>query len=305
MHSTKKQDIVLGYTLALLATMLWAGNFVVARAIAEAIPPWQCNFWRWVVALVVLMPFAWKPVQQDWVLLRRHWRYLLIMGIVGVTLLNTLIYKAGQTTESLNMALMVPAAPVVILLLSRVLYKEMITSARLAGLVVVLVGMLVLVSRGDWQRLAALQINSGDLWALGGVICFGVYSLFIRQRPAEISSLSFNMATFSLGVVVSLPFTIAEAIILPLPTLSAPVIVGTLYTGIGCSAMAFWLWTLAIDRIGPVQAGLVYYTLPIFTGIASVFILQEHVAWAQIVGGGLIIGGICAATLIQPRHNDF
>lgn len=306
MHNKKHQDsagqaATIGYAYALLATMIWAGNFVVARAVAEAIPPWQCNFWRWIVALMVLFPFAWKSVQQDWKVLKRHWPYLTLMGVLGVTLLNTLIYKAGQTTESLNMALMVPAAPVVILILSRIVYKEAITKARIMGLAVVLAGMLVLIGRGDWQRLAALHINSGDLWALGGVICFGLYSLFIRQRPGTISSLSFNMATFFLGVIVSLPFTIAEAIMLPLPTFSTPVIIGTLYTGIGCSAMAFWLWTLAIDRIGPVRAGLVYYTLPIFTGIASVLILEEHIVWAQIIGGGLIIGGICAATLIHPK----
>lgn len=305
----KYQDVIgqvlaFGYGFALLATMLWAGNFVVARAVAEAIPPWQLNFWRWLIGLVVLIPFAWKPVQQDWPILKRNWRYLSIMGIIGVTLLNTLIYKAGQTTESLNMALLVPAAPVVILLLSRVLYKELITGARLAGLLVVLVGMVVLISRGEWQRLAALQINSGDLWTLAGVICFGLYSLFMRQRPVELSTLSFNAATFSLGLLFSLPFTVAEAILLPLPSLSVPVVIGVLYTGIGCSALAYWFWTLAIDRIGPVRAGIVYYSLPVFTGLASVFMLREQIVWAQIVGGGLVIGGICAATLIQPRRNN-
>lgn len=299
--SRADQVQALGFGFALLATMLWAGNFVVARAVAHAIPPWQLNFWRWVVALIVLLPFAWRSVLEDWPVLKRHWRYLSAMGLIGVTLLNTLIYKAGQTTESLNMALLVPAAPVVILVFSRVLYKELITRARLIGLLVVLMGMGVLISRGDWQRLAALQVNSGDLWTLGGVTCFGLYSLFMRQRPAELSTLSFNAATFALGILLSLPLTIAEALLLPLPSLSTPVVVGVLYTGIGCSALAYWFWTLAIDRIGPVHAGIVYYSLPVFTGLASVFILGEQIVWAQIVGGGLIIGGICVATLIHPK----
>lgn len=52
------QQTALGYGSALLATVIWSGNFVVARALATLIPPWQCNFWRWLVALLVLLPFA-------------------------------------------------------------------------------------------------------------------------------------------------------------------------------------------------------------------------------------------------------
>ena len=93
----------LGYLAALSATMLWAGNFVVARGIAQEIPPVQLNFWRWLLALTCILPFAWPKLRADWPAMKRHWRYLAAMGLVGVSLLNAFVYKAGQTTESLNM----------------------------------------------------------------------------------------------------------------------------------------------------------------------------------------------------------
>ena len=142
------QQTALGYGSALLATIIWSGNFVVARALATLIPPWQCNFWRWLVALAVLLPFAWRHLKRDWPGIRRPWLYLSLMAVLGVTLMNTLIYKAGQTTESLNMALLVPTAPIVILLFSRIIYGEPITPRRLAGMLVVLAGVIILVSQG-------------------------------------------------------------------------------------------------------------------------------------------------------------
>ncbi|WP_165070045.1 DMT family transporter [Desulfovibrio sp. ZJ200] len=296
------QQTALGYGSALLATLIWSGNFVVARALADLIPPWQCNFWRWLVALLVLLPFAGPHLRQDWPGIRKHWGYLSLMGILGVTLMNTLIYKAGQSTESLNMALLVPTAPIVILVFSRILYGEPITPRRLAGVLVVLAGVLILVSRGEWQRLAGLKINSGDFWALGCAFCFGLYSLFMRRRPRQISPLSFNAATFSLGLLCALPFTVAEACLLPLPRLSPTLITGVLYAGIGCSFAAFWFWTLAVDRIGPVQAGIVYYSLPVFAAVASVLVLHETIAPPQVLGGLLVIGGILVATLVVPRQ---
>ena len=286
----------LGYGSALLATVIWSGNFVVARAVATLIPPWQCNFWRWFVALVVILPFAWKGLGADWPAVRRNLGYLSLMALLGVTLMNTLIYKAAQTTTSLNMALLVPTAPIVILVFSRILYGEPITTRRLAGMLLVIAGVCLLVSRGDWERLAHLRFTSGDVWALGGAFCFGLYSLFMRRRPHDLSALGFNVATFALGLLFSLPFTVAEACTLPLPEPSVAVVTSAIYTGVGCSFLSFWLWTLAIDRIGPVRAGRVYYSLPLFAAIGSYLVLGERVTGAQLVGGGLVIGGILAAT---------
>lgn len=122
----------------------------------------------------------------------------------------------------------------------------------------------------------------------------------MRRRPAGISAFGFNAALFALGLLCALPFTLAEAVLLPLPQATTPVVVSVLYTGIGCSFLSFWLWTLAIDRIGPVRAGIVYYSLPVFAAAASVVILGEAIVRAQIVGGALVIGGILAATLHAP-----
>lgn len=298
------RSAVIGHGAAALATAVWAGNFVLARAVADLIPPWQCNFWRWLIALVVMLPFAWPHLRQDWPAMRRRWPYLSLMAILGVTLLNTLIYKGGQTTESLNMALLVPTAPILILLLSRVLYGEKITPPRLAGILVVLAGVVILISRGSWERLAALQINPGDAWALGGTVCFGLYSLFMRKRGTDISAVGFSVVTFALGLLCALPFTVAEMILLPRPVFSASLLAGLLYAGLGCSALAFWLWTVAIDRIGPVKASMVYYTLPVFAGAAAVVFLDERVVMAQIVGGLLILGGVCAATVPFSRSGS-
>jgi drug/metabolite transporter (DMT)-like permease len=124
----------------------------------------------------------------------------------------------------------------------------------------------------------------------------------MRQRSGEVSPLGFNVATFGLGLLYSLPFTVAEACLLPRPEISPALVTGILYAGVGCSFFSFWFWTLAVDRIGPVRAGIVYYSLPVFAAVASVLVLGESIAPAQVAGGVLVIGGILVATLIIPHH---
>lgn len=286
-----------GYLAALVATMVWGGNFVVARAFAEAIPPFQLNFWRWFVAFGCILPFAWHKLRTDWPLFQAHFGYLSLMALIGVTFQNTFIYKAGQSTESLNMALIMPATPVAIMLLARIFYGESITTRRLLGMGTAISGILVLISRGNWHKLAGFDFNSGDLWTIAGMLFFAFYSLLIRKRPQAISSLGFNAAVFGLGLCYTIPFALGEALILHGPKLSWGMVIGICYAGLGCSTIAFWLWTISIDRIGPVRSGIVYYSLPIFAALGAYWILGETVVSAQVWGGLAIISGILLATI--------
>lgn len=287
----------IGFLAALGATVVWSGNFVVARAIATDIPPIQLNFWRWVLALICMLPFALRYWRADWPVMRKHMGYLAFMALMGVSLLNTLIYKGGQTTESLNMALLVPTVPMMIIILSRIVYGEPITRRRLVGVLIVMVGVLTIISRGDVSRLAAVHFAAGDFWALGGAACFAVYSLFVRQRPQDISIEGFNAITFALGMLFMVPAVIWEMLVLPLPSVTAPVVTGIVYSGVGCSFVAYLLWTKAISIIGPVRAGFVYYTLPLFAAVAATIVLGEVVTLAHVAGGLCIIAGILVATL--------
>jgi len=290
-----------GILTALAATILWSGNFVAARGIAHAIPPFQLNFWRWLLALACTLPLALPKLRADWPGMRRNWRYLALMGLAGVAALNTLIYKAAQTTESLNMALLVPTAPIMILVLARIFHEEPITPRRLAGVAAVLAGVLVLFSRGDWHALARVHFAAGDLWALAGVACFAAYSFFMRYRPRDISLEGFTAATFAWGLLLSLPGVAWEAAVLPPPAWSRSVAIGILYVGIGCSFAAYLLWTKAISAIGPVLAGIVYYSLPLFTAVEATLVLGEHIAPFHVVGGACIACGILVATLRPAR----
>lgn len=291
----------LGYAAALAATVLWSGNFIVARGLAFDIPPMQINFWRWVLALVCILPMSLSLVRVEWPVIRGSIRYLAIMGLFGVSLLNALFYKAGQSTESLNMALMLPTIPIFLVIVSRVVYAEPITPRRLAGVCVAFVGVLIILSRGDIRQLASVRFVAGDLWALGGAFCFAMYSLLTRKRPANLSIQSFNCAVFVLGVLFMVPFVLWEMYVLPLPSLTLAVAGGIAYAGIACSFMAYVLWAKAISVLGPVRAGLVYNSMPLFVAVEAILFLNETVTAAHVLGGLCIVAGIVLASMQKHR----
>lgn len=300
---SKQARIWTGYGAALLATIIWAGNFVAARALADKIPPCELNFWRWLVALIAILPFALPHIKKDLQILRNNFAYFSLMGFIGVTLLNVFIYTAGQTTPSLNMALIMPTTPIVIIILARIIYHLPITFSRLTGMLIALSGIIFLVSKGKWEKLIKLDFTSGDIWTICGMLCFAVFSLFTKKRPANITSIGFNTIIFALGLVYCLPLVFMEKALIQSPPFTWEAFWGILYSGIGCSTIGFWLWTVGIDRIGPVAAGIVYYSLPVYAALMGWIILDEKIVSAQITGGIMIIAGIVCASL-PKRHNE-
>ncbi len=291
----------IGYLSAYTAVMLWAGNFVLARAMAASIPPIQLNFWRWLVAFLCIIPLALPKIRKDWPIIKQNLGLLSFLAFIGVTSLNAFFYKAGQSSSSINMVLFVPSAPIIILLLSRFLCAEPITHRRLTGLFFILLGLIVLISRGNWTNLVNFDFSIGDLWSIGGVLCFGIYSFFTRYKPSELSTAGFHLATFGIGLFMTLPILFLELHYVQYQSLNFNIIIAILYAGVGCSFIAYALWTKAIGIIGPVATGMVYYTIPLFTALEGVLILGEQVTKVHVIGGLLMIIGIALA-IIQKKN---
>ncbi|HPQ37620.1 MAG TPA: DMT family transporter [Synergistaceae bacterium] len=289
---TPKLAGVLG---ALGATAIWSGNFIVARGLGSEVPPVQLAFWRWVVAVLVFLPFGLKTLWGERKILARHVPYLGTTAFLGITLFNTLIYIAGGSTSAMNLSLIAITFPVFILLFSRVFFGEPFPLSRLGGVGLVLLGVLLLLTRGNLSVLLQLTFARGDLWMLLASVIFAVYSLLLRRKPKEISIGSLQLATFLLGLLFLAPAFFWERSAEPWSGWNASILGAILYVGICASFLAFLLWNKAITSIGPARAGIIYYTLPLFSAFLAWFFLGEAVGRVHLCSAPLILGGILLA----------
>jgi drug/metabolite transporter (DMT)-like permease len=102
-HSPK--DISLGIILALVATIIWSGNFVISRSVIHLIGPISLAFFRWSFASLILLPFTWKVFKEDWQVIKSRPAYFFWTALTGISLFNTFVYIAGHSTSAINMAL--------------------------------------------------------------------------------------------------------------------------------------------------------------------------------------------------------
>lgn len=297
----KNQQLFSGYLFALGATAIWSGNFIIARGLNESISPVSLAFWRWIVAVIVFLPFALKPLIAEWDILKENLPYLSITSFLGITLFNTLIYFAGHTTTAVNLSLISITFPVFIVVLSRFLFDEPITINKSIGILLVVTGVVLLVSKGHPFSLLQLSFAIGDVWMLIAALIFAVYSILLKHKPKMLSVWAFQLSTFILGLIFLFPFFIWEYMTSPTMEFETKTVFSILYVGIFASLSAFVLWNKAIMIIGPSKAGMIYYTLPLFSGLLAYLFLKENIGINHFYSVLLIVSGILTANYESKR----
>lgn len=289
------------YFLMILPPLFWAGNATLARFVADLIPPITMSFWRWVIALVVLIPFTWTHVRKDWPEIKKGWKSIILLGILGIASFNTLLYTAAQTTTAINIALSQSIIPVIIVLVSMVLFRDYITMKQTFAVFLCTLGAGYIIIRGDLQRLLDLEFVIGDLIMLLAVTLYAMYSALLRKRP-NIHPLSFLTTTFAVGVIFLLPLYLWEMKSAPPLVLSQPVVLSLLYVAFFPSILAYLCWNRGIFEIGANRAGLYINLLPLFTALLAVFFLGERFQTYHTTGIFLIFSGLLLFNLPLQRR---
>jgi len=295
MNQDLSKPVLAGYLCAIAATVFWSGNFIIARELNDSVAPVSLAFGRWLVAVVVLFPFAIRPLIAQWRCVRENLAYLSITAFTGVTLFNTLLYMGGQTTGALNLALISITSPIFMVIFARIVYGESLTLYKLAGILLVATGVIALITRGQPARLLNLTFSIGDVWMLTGAMIFAIYSILVIRKPGQLGLWAFQLSTFILGLIFLLPLLAWEYAVRGPSVFDAGAIYSIIYLGVFASLFSFVLWNQSILLIGVSKTGMVYYSLPIFSGLMAWFFLDEKIGLLHLASGVLIVSGIVMA----------
>jgi drug/metabolite transporter (DMT)-like permease len=284
------------YLLLLLTVLFWSGNWVVGRGFRGEVPPVALAFWRWAIAFTCVLPLAWPHRAQLWPAWRAHWPILTALGLLGIAAYNTLAYWGLQTTTATNGVLLNSFIPIVIIGLSWAFLGKHLAWREAAGVGVSLVGVVIIVAHGELARLAQLTINPGDLWVMGSVIVWAVYTVLLQFRPAGLHPMALLALLTLIGLVGLLPFYAWELASGRHMQLSLAALGGVAYTGIFPAFLGYVFWNRAVAQVGGSIAGLFIHIMPVATPLLSALFLGESPQPYHFAGMALILGGIFVAT---------
>lgn len=288
------------WLLAALPPLFWSGNFVLARALHADIPPMALSFWRWVGALLILLPFTWRGLWRQRQLLAQHWPLLALLAVLGITNYNTMVYLGLQDTTATNAVLLNSVVPVMIIGLSFLLLRLPVLRAQLGGILVSLFGVVIIATEGRPQTLLSLSLNRGDLWVLAAGLDWALYSVCLRWRPQGLAPETFLAAIVLVGLpplagLYAWELSSGHTFALDAVNLAA---IG--YVALFPSVLAYLFWNRAIAEMGPNRTGHYLHLMPAFGTLLAVLVLGEQLHGFHLLGGLLIAGGILLATWPKP-----
>lgn len=280
----------LAFLIVAVAPMCWAGNIVLAKAVATLIPPVALAYWRWTLAFFILLPLTWPRVKRDWRTALAGWKILGLLSLFGIASFNALLYMAMHTTSAINGALIQTTMPAVIIVISLVLYGERIHRWQAVGVTLCVVGAGVVVLKGRWQTLVEMALVRGDLLMIVAVVLYALYSALLPKRP-NIHPLGFLTYTFGIGSAGLLPFYLWEMSAVGIFPLTPGVIGSIGYVAIFPSIVAYFCWNHGVAAIGANRTGLFINLIPAFAAILAILFLGETLKAFHLAGMALILAG--------------
>lgn len=284
--------------LLALATLFWAGNFIVGRAILTETPPIALAFWRWTLALIPILWLGWRhwDLKAEAALIRAHWPLIVLLAFFGITCFNTFVYFGLRTTTSVNALLLQSAMPLLILVVCFLIYGERPRLLQLLGVLLSLGGVVFIATEGHLGALLQMQINIGDLWILAAVVAYAFYSALLRNKP-KLHPLSFLAITFLIGTGILLPFYLHEHASGQVMTLSMQNMAALAYLVIFPSFLSYLFFNRGVELLGAARASLFIHLIPVFGALLAMIFLSEmpetfHLAGAACIAAGLVIASV-------------
>jgi drug/metabolite transporter (DMT)-like permease len=283
------------YLLLSITAACWAGNAVVGKLAAGHIAPVTLSFLRWSLAFLIILPFAWKHLVQDWAAIRGKLGIMILLSVTGIGAFNTMQYWSLEHTQAINTLLLQPALPLFVAMWSLMLVGARLTLAQAAGILLSLIGVLVIMLHGDLTTLKDVDFNRGDLIFVLALFIFGLYSVLTVRRPA-LHSLSFVGFTFGCGAACLIPLFILELHTRPFMTIDAANVLSLLYVAVFPSTIAYLCFNRGVQLIGPNRAAPFFHLVPAFGTVMSIVFLGEHPQLFHFIGFALVLIGVFVAS---------
>ena len=283
----------LAYILLVLTTIFWSGNFIVGKAATiYEIPPFSLNFFRWLFAGIILLPFTFKEIFLKKNYIKANIGLFIILGITSITVFNSIVYYSLYFTQVITSVLMISTIPVWIILISSLLKIEKTNIYQIFGILLSLIGVIAIVTKSDLNVIKGLEFNKGDLSIIIAMFSWAIFSTLLKKKKLEVSQITLLQVVIIFGLIFLTPIYIIELLLGNYIILDKPFFLTLAYVVIFPGLLSFLFWIKGISVIGANRSGIFLHLMPIFGSVFAIIIFKEKIMFYHLIGAIFIIFGI-------------
>jgi drug/metabolite transporter (DMT)-like permease len=283
----------LAYILLVLTTIFWSGNFIVGKAATiYEIPPFSLNFFRWLFAGIILLPFTFKEIFLKKNYIKANIGLFIILGITSITVFNSIVYYSLYFTQVITGVLMISTIPVWIILISSLLKIEKTNIYQIFGILLSLIGVVAIITKSDLEVIKGLEFNKGDLSIIVAMFSWAIFSTLLKKKKLKVSQITLLQVVIIFGLIFLTPIYIIELLLGNYIILEKPFFLTLAYVVIFPGLLSFLFWIKGISVIGANRSGIFLHLMPIFGSVFAIIIFKEKIMFYHLIGAIFIIFGI-------------
>ena len=275
------------------ATLFWAGNFIVGKtASINEIPPISLNFYRWLVAWLILLPFTFRELIKKKNYILNNIGFFIVLGITAVTIFNSALFYSLKFTQVISGVLMISTVPVMIIFISSLLKIEKTNFFQIIGVGLSLTGVLFIITKADLGLLKNLDFNRGYLIMIIAMLSWATYSALLKKKKYELSQISLLQVVISFGVIFLIPLYFIDMNMGNSIKLEKPFFLTLTYVVLFPGLASFFFWIKGVALIGANRSGVFLHLMPIFGAVMAMVIFDEKFMFYHLLGAAFILMGI-------------
>ena len=287
------KSIYFAFILLVASSLFWSGNFFTGKvASLYNLTPFKLSFLRWSLAFLLLLPFTYRKIIEDFDKYKKNFIFLIITSILGVTIFNSFTYLSLETSMVINSSIMASITPLLIIFFSWIIYKTPTYFMQFFGIILSIIGVLLIISKADINNLLSLTFTKGDLWMLGAVFAWGLYSVLLKKIDSSLSQMATLEVMIFIGLIFIFPFYLLEAQNNSYLPKDSNEILMISYVAIFASITSFFAWNKGFSILGANKASLFLHLIPVFSSIWAIMFLGEKFSFFHLIGTIFIILGI-------------
>ena len=281
------------YLVLVLTTLFWSGNFIAGKfASSFDIPPFALNFYRWLLAGLILLPLTYKEILEFRSEIFKNIGSFLILGISSITIFNSIVYYSLNYTQVINGVLLISTIPVWIIVVSSILKVERSNIYQIFGVSLSLLGVIFIITKADINLIKNLDFNKGDLSMILAMFSWAIYSAFLKKQKFQISQFALLEIIIIIGLIFLTPVFLFELSQGKVAELNVSFFMILTYVVIFPSLLAYFFYIKGISIIGANRSGTFLHLMPIFGAIMALIIFNEKFMYYHFLGAICIIAGI-------------
>lgn len=295
--TTNNRILWMAFLGLLMTNLFWAINAILARSYMPEVAPIAMNLFRWFGVFILLTPFCLPRVIKNWAMIRPHLLALTGLAILSIVFYNSLLYLAANFTTVVNITLINTLIPIATLLMAWRVLGNRPRLMQFLGMVISILGVLLILTKGQLLHLLSLKFSQGDLLMIAAVVVWALFTVLLKKLSLKLSSIN----VLYLLIMLGLPFLIVayaiEAVFFKFYLPSFEHISLFAYLWVFPSILAYIFWTNGVLRLGAESASLSITLMPLFGAVLAIVFLDESIFWFHIAGGMCSLLGMLFALL--------